>query len=383
MKKENIFMRKGVASATASIASILVGLLFGFLILLISNPGESLSGLGYIFRGGFSGGAKGMGQVFYFATPIILTGLSVGFAFKTGLFNIGAPGQFLTGAFVAIFIGVKWTFLPAPWHWIVAVVCGTIAGGLWAVVPGVFKAYLNVNEVISCIMFNYIGLYGVNYLVKKNIYDSLKALSANVAETAVLPRGGLDNIFFNSIGTTKDISTLNSGIYIAIAAAIVIYIILNKTTFGYELKACGYNRYASRYAGINEKKSIVLSMVIAGMLAGLGGALLYLSGPSGRRIKVVDVLAAEGFSGIPVALLGLSNPIGIVFAALFISYITVGGDYMQRLNFVPEIIDIIIAAIIYFSAFSLLFREVIAKLISGGFKRKSNQSDATGASEEK
>ncbi len=212
MKKENIFMRKGVASATASIASILVGLLFGFLILLISNPGESLSGLGYIFRGGFSGGAKGMGQVFYFATPIILTGLSVGFAFKTGLFNIGAPGQFLTGAFVAIFIGVKWTFLPAPWHWIVAVVCGTIAGGLWAVVPGVFKAYLNVNEVISCIMFNYIGLYGVNYLVKKNIYDSLKALSANVAETAVLPRGGLDNIFFNSIGTTKDISTLNSGI---------------------------------------------------------------------------------------------------------------------------------------------------------------------------
>ncbi len=163
----------------------------------------------------------------------------------------------------------------------------------------------------------------------------------------------------------------------------MIYIILNKTTFGYELKACGYNRYASRYAGINEKKSIVLSMVIAGMLAGLGGALLYLSGPSGRRIKVVDVLAAEGFSGIPVALLGLSNPIGIVFAALFISYITVGGDYMQRLNFVPEIIDIIIAAIIYFSAFSLLFREVIAKLISGGFKRKSNQSDATGASEEK
>jgi simple sugar transport system permease protein len=124
-------------------------------------------------------------------------------------------------------------------------------------------------------------------------------------------------------------------------------------------------------------------MVIAGMLSGLGGALLYLSGPSGRRIKVVDVLAAEGFSGIPVALLGLSNPIGIVFSALFISYITVGGDYMQRLDFVPEIIDIIIAAIIYFSAFSLLFREVIAKLISGGYKRKSKLSDSTGTSEEK
>lgn len=365
MKKENIFLSKGFVNATASVIAILVGILFGFVILLISNPSEAIAGLGYIFRGGFSGGAKGMGQVLYFSTPIILTGLSVGFAFKTGLFNIGAPGQFLTGAFVAILVGVKWTFLPAPFHWIVAVICGTLAGGVWALVPGFFKAYLNVNEVISCIMFNYIGLYGVNFLVKKNIYDSLKALSQNVATTAVLPKAGLDNIFFNTVGNTKDISTLNGGFYIAIAAAVVIYIVLNKTTFGYELKACGYNRFASRYAGINEKRSIVLSMFISGMLSGMGGALLYLSGASGRRIKVVDVLAAEGFSGIPVALLGLSNPIGIVFAGLFISYITIGGDYMQRLDFVPEIIDIIIAVIIYFSAFSLLFRNVIIKILTG------------------
>ncbi len=365
MKKESIFLSKGFVNATASVIAILVGILFGFIILLISNPSQAIAGLGYIFRGGFSGGAKGMGQVLYFSTPIILTGLSVGFAFKTGLFNIGAPGQFLTGAFVAIFIGVKWTFLPAPFHWIVAVICGTLAGGVWALVPGFFKAYLNVNEVISCIMFNYIGLYGVNFLVKKNIYDSLKALSQNVATTAVLPKAGLDNIFFNTVGNTKDISTLNGGFYIAIAAAIVIYIVLNKTTFGYELKACGYNRFASRYAGINEKRSIVLSMFISGMLSGMGGALLYLSGASGRRIKVVDVLAAEGFSGIPVALLGLSNPLGIVFAGLFISYITIGGDYMQRLDFVPEIIDIIIAVIIYFSAFSLLFRNVIIKILTG------------------
>ena len=365
MKKESIFLSKGFVNATASVIAILVGILFGFIILLISNPSQAIAGLGYIFRGGFSGGAKGMGQVLYFSTPIILTGLSVGFAFKTGLFNIGAPGQFLTGAFVAIFIGVKWTFLPAPFHWIVAVICGTLAGGVWALVPGFFKAYLNVNEVISCIMFNYIGLYGVNFLVKKNIYDSLKALSQNVATTAVLPKAGLDNIFFNTVGNTKDISTLNGGFYIAIAAAVVIYIVLNKTTFGYELKACGYNRFASRYAGINEKRSIVLSMFISGMLSGMGGALLYLSGASGRRIKVVDVLAAEGFSGIPVALLGLSNPLGIVFAGLFISYITIGGDYMQRLDFVPEIIDIIIAVIIYFSAFSLLFRNVIIKILTG------------------
>ena len=160
-----------------------------------------------------------------------------------------------------------------------------------------------------------------------------------------------------------DVSTVNSGFYIAIIVAIVMYIVLNKTTFGYELKACGFNKDASKYAGINEKRSIVFSMVIAGALAGLGGGLLYLSGPSGRHIKAVDVLAIEGFNGIPVALLGLSNPIGIIFSAIFISYITLGGNYLQTLDFVPEIIDIIIACIIYFSAFALLFRNILPKLL--------------------
>jgi len=141
------------------------------------------------------------------------------------------------------------------------------------------------------------------------------------------------------------------------------YVLLNKTTFGYELKACGYNADASRYAGINEKRNIVLSMVIAGALSGLGGGLLYLSGASGRHIKVVDMLASEGFNGIPVALLGLSNPIGIIFSAIFISYITQGGNYLQRLDYAPEIIEMIIACIIYFSAFSLILRKIIPSII--------------------
>ncbi len=160
--------------------------------------------------------------------------------------------------------------------------------------------------------------------------------------------------------------------------AIVIYIILNKTTFGYELKACGFNPHASKYAGINEKRNIVLSMVIAGMLAGLGGGLLYLSGANGRRIKVVDVLAAEGFNGIPVALLGLSNPIGIIFSAIFISYITQGGNYLQTLDFVPEVIDIIIAIIIYFSAFSLILRTLLPRFIKS---RKQKASEKAGESD--
>lgn len=355
----------------SSIFAILIGLLFGFVILLITNPSEAVSGFIIILQGGFSTHAKGLGQVLYFATPLILTGLSVGFAFKTGLFNIGAAGQFIMGAFAAIYVGVKWTFLPAPFHWMVALIAAAIVGGLWALIPGLMKAYLNVHEVISTIMMNYIGMYFANYLVKATVYDSYKALSKDVAATAVLPKGGLDDVFYNSIGTMKDLSTVNIGIYIAVIIAIIMYVLLNKTTLGYELKACGYNQNASKYAGINEKRNVVLAMVIAGALAGLGGGLLYLSGASGRHIKVVDVLAAEGFNGIPVALLGLSNPIGIIFAALFISYITLGGNYLQTLDFVPEIIDIIIACIIYFSAFSLIFRSILPKIIKRVREKKA------------
>ena len=326
-----LFLRsQGFNRASASVTAILSGLLFGLVILLISNPSQAFDGFLIIMKGGFSTGAKGMGQVFYFATPLILTGLSVGFAFKTGLFNIGAAGQFVMGAFAAIYIGVKWTFLPAPWHWIVALLGAALIGGLWALIPGLLKAYLNVHEVISTIMMNYIGMYMANMLVKATVYDARKNLSMITAESSVLPKGGLDAIFHNVRGSGSfDYSTVNSGIYIAIGIAIVMYIILNKTTFGYELKACGFNQNASKYAGINEKRSVVLSMVIAGALAGLGGGLLYLSGANGRQLKVIDVLAMEGFNGIPVALLGLSNPIGIIFSAIFISYITQGGNYLQ------------------------------------------------------
>jgi len=356
---------RGFNNATSSIVAIFAGLLFGFIILLISNPSQAVDGFIIILKGGFSTGGKGMGQVMYFATPLILTGLSVGFAFKTGLFNIGASGQFIMGAFAAVYIGVKWTFIPAPFHWMVALLAATIVGGLWALIPGLLKAYLNVHEVISTIMMNYIGMYLANFLVKSTVYDSKKALSMNVAESAVMPKGGLDKIFYNPIGSSGavDLSTVNSGFYIALVVAVIMFIVLNKTTFGYELKACGFNQNASKYAGINEKRSIVLSMVIAGALAGLGGGLLYLSGASGRHIKAVDVLAAEGFNGIPVALLGLSNPIGIIFSAIFISYITLGGNYLQTLNFVPEIIDVIIACVIYFSAFALLFRNILPRLL--------------------
>jgi len=299
-----------------------------------------------------------------------MTGLSVGFAFKTGLFNIGASGQLLVGGFVAVFVGHNATGVPGPLLWIVALLAGMIAGALWGAIPGLFKALLNVHEVIACIMCNYIGLYGVNYLIKNsNIYDSLKNQTVNIPQAAI-PKWGLDTIFFEMKGKFVDASSVNGGIFIAILLAIAVYFLLNKTTFGYELKACGFNRDASRYAGINEKRSILYSMVIAGALAGIAGGLMYLAPASGLHICVEEILSPQGFNGISVALLGMSNPIGIIFSGLFVAYIGLGGYYLQKLNYMPEIIDIIIAAIIYFSAFALLVKNLIA---SAGRKRSARQ----------
>jgi len=337
-------------------AAIVVGLLAGLIILLLSNASQAFYAFETILVSGFST-MNDLGQVFYFATPIILTGLSVGFAAKTGLFNIGAAGQFIVGAYAAVFVGVRCDFLPGHLHWITALAAALLAGALWGSIPGIFKALFNVNEVIACIMTNYIGMYLVNYLITRTVYDSFRNQSMPVVASANLPKMGMDKIFKEGF----IVSSVNSGVLIAIAASIIIYIILERTTFGYSLKACGFNRDAARYAGINEKRSIILSMTISGALAGLGGALLFLSG-SGIGITVVDMLAQEGFNGIPVALLGLNNPIGIIFAGLFISYLNVGGFNMQLYNFAPQVIDIIIAVIIYFSAFALLVRGFLVSL---------------------
>ncbi len=368
MKKpnKNPLTRTGIVTFSSSILAIIVGLLLGFVILLISDSSQAVDGFIAIVRGGFADGLSGIGQVLYFTTPILLTGLSVGFAFKTGLFNIGASGQFIFGAFAAVYVGIKWTWLPGNVHWIAALAAAMVFGGLWGLVPGILKAYFNVHEVISSIMMNYIGMSFVNMLVKKTqgIYNQLQNQSYPVASTANIPNWGLDKIFpYNS---------MNGGILIALLFVLIVYIILNKTTFGYELKACGHNPHASKYAGINAKRNVVLSMVIAGALSGIGGGLLYLAG-SGKYISVVDTLAAEGFNGIPVALLGLSNPIGILFSALFIANITVGGFNLQLYGFVPEVINIITASIIYFSAFALLFKSVITKIT---LRRSRDDGDA-------
>lgn len=351
-KFKSPLLKRDYSSLLSSLLAIAIGLLFGFLVLLIANPAQAVNGFTTILKGGFAGGMRGVGNVFYYAVPIMMTGLGVAFAFKTGLFNIGASGQFVVGGYVAIYIAVKWEFLPGPLRWIVPMLGAALAGALWALIPGLLQAYAQVSIVIGTIMMNYIGMYLVNFLILRTVYDLLYNRTVDIPAAATLPKMGLNKIFPGS--------SMNIGFFIAVGVVILVHIILNKTTFGYELRACGLNRNASKYAGVNEKRNIVISIMISGAIVGLGGALLYLSG-SGKHIMVVDTTAPEGFTGISVALLAMNNAIGVIFSSLFIAYITVAGFYMQIYGFVPEIVDIIIAVIIYFSAFSLLIKGFLQK----------------------
>ncbi|MCL1816804.1 MAG: ABC transporter permease [Clostridiales bacterium] len=358
------------SNALSSFVAIGLGLAVGFVVLLIANPSDALTGFITLLTSGFSD-LKNTGQVLYFATPIIMTGLAVAFAGRTGLFNIGASGQFIVGAYCAILVGVRCTFLPGALLCPLAILAAIMAGALWGALPGLLKAWRNVNEVISCIMMNYIGMYLVNYLIILTVYDQRRNITRAVTSAANVPTWGLDKIF--RLGNSP--SSANGGIFIAILAALAIYMILEKTVFGYELKACGFNKNAAEYAGINSKRGIILAMAVSGALAGLGGALLYLSG-AGKGIDVVDTLAQEGFNGIPVALLALNNPLGVIFSGLFIAYLTVGGFRMQLYNFAPQAVDMIIAIIIYFSAAALLIKGFLQKL--GKYKKKTGPQGGGG-----
>lgn len=362
----DFFRKRGVLSCISSLVAIAAGLLLGLILLFGFNAEKAMYGFRNMMLTGVTSLEK-LGKVLYTAAPLLMTGLAVGFAFKTGLFNIGASGQFTMGAFFAL-VGAIQFQLP----WWVCMLLAIAGGAIWGAIPGVFKAYFNVNEVISAIMFNWIGLFVVNMsianmpaMLATTWGESVANRTGKLARAnagAILPKLGLDQLMGSSY--------VNAGILIAVIFAVIVWIILSKTTMGYELKACGYNRDASQYAGINARKNIVMAMAISGALAGLGGAIYFLSGSV--QYTLDKVLQSMGFNGIPVALLGVSHPLATIFSALFISYLQVGGDAMQP-EFTKEIIDIIIAAIIYMSAFSLLMQQGIRKLLTRKDREEKKQ----------
>ena len=370
-KKNKMELSSGVVSVLASVICILIGLLVGLIILYCINSENALDGFSRILKGGFYLKPKGIGNVLAQTAPLIMTGLSVAFAFKTGLFNIGAAGQYTLGAFGALYFALV---LKMPWF--VCLLAAMAFGAIWGMIPGIFKAYLNVNEVITSIMFNWIGLYAVNEIIYKGVvgemYDLKSAKTYALKSTS--PASMIPDMGLNSLFRTKSTTI---AIFIAIAIAIIVYIVINRTTFGYELKACGHNKDAAKYAGINDKRNIVLSMTIAGALAGAGAGLFYLSGVAEWNPQVSTALPAMGFNGIPVALLAMSNPIGVIFAALFVSHITVGGGYLPTKYFQPEIADVIIAVIIYLCAFVMLFKGMVLEAIANKRKKKDAEIQAS------
>ena len=407
--KNSFWQKEGVRSVLASLLSIVIGLLAGSVIIVIvgcATPSlgfkSAWEGVRLVMLGLFSKGRdavgnlvfgfnpSSVGNMLFSATPLIMTGLSVAVAFKTGLFNIGAPGQYLAGTAATLFIAlsIPVSVLPGWLIWMLAFAGGMLAGALWGAIPGLLKALLNINEVLACIMTNWIAANIVTWLFDlsnlKNIVENTK--SGYVYSTAYglekvdgvwtyvagagvrTPKMGLDKLFPGS--------QVNGGIIIAIVLAIVVYIILTRTTFGYELKACGSNRFAARYAGIADKRSIVVSMAIAGALAGAAGSLYYLSGNTEFYWATYQSLPAAGFNGIPVALLAVNHPIAVIFSAMFMSMLDIAGLQLTNLTAYNEYItDVIIAVIVYLAAFSLVIRMGLGKL----FLKRRRASEAAQA----
>ena len=383
--KNSLLQNDGIKKVLASLISIIIGLVVGAIVVVIVGLTKETigvkgmwDGVRLIFFGILADGRDAAGQLawgfnptswgnmLFRATPVIMTGLSVAVAFKTGLFNIGAPGQYLMGTMTTLMLalGIPSDAVPAGLIWIIAFAGGMLAGALWGAIPGLLKAFLNINEVLACIMTNWLAANIVTWAFDvsnfKNITEGTKTgyIYKTSFNGVVTPKLGLDKIFPNS--------QVNGGIIVAIVFAVAIYILMTKTTLGFQLKACGSNRHAARYAGINDKRNIVLSMSIAGALAGGGAALYWLSGNTEFFWSTYQALPAQGFNGIPVALLAVNNPIAVVFSGIFMAMLDIVGQNLTGFTAYNEYItDVIIAVIVYLSAFALLIQGLL-----GGRKAK-------------
>ncbi|OLS42132.1 ABC transporter permease [Bacillus sp. MRMR6] len=350
-----------------SIISVLLGLIAGGILMLFigSNP---IEGYSFLLQGALKN-IERIGNTLATATPLIFTGLSVAFAFRTGLFNIGASGQMLIGGLCATAIGLTMD-LSRPLLLILMILVGFIGGALWAFIPGLLKARFNVHEVVSTIMMNWVAYWTVYYVVPGYFKgDFLETESRKLPEAATLRFSFITDLFGGSY--------INLGLFLAAIVAIIVAFIINKTTLGFELKAVGFNRHAAEYAGMRVNRNIVLSMLISGGLAGLGGVALYTGNASSIQI---GILPTQGYDGIAVALLGANSPAGVFFAAILFGILYSGTGFMNAMTEIPpELANTIIAIIIYFAATSVL----IERLINKSQKRRANLKDANGTAVKK
>lgn len=334
-----------VQSILTSVICIVIGMFVGYLVLLAIEPtgaAEAITDVAKNFLG-FNRPQtqlKHLGTTLVKTAPLIMCSLSVLFSYKVGLFNIGAAGQYVVGACACIYAG-----LGLGWNWFFCMLFAAAAGALWGVITGVLKAYSNVNEVISGIMLNWIGLYLANMLLT-NVKDASSAYTYSFAargRSGILPGLGLESLF-------SDNKYVTIAIPLSIIFAIGVWVVLEKTKFGYELKATGYNRNAAKYCGMAEKRNIIVSLAISGALAGLAGSFMYQTDLEQWQVTVSSV-PGMGFNGIAAAFLGGLNPIGTIFSAFFIQHITEGGSHVDLSVYCSQISELISAIIIYLCGF--------------------------------
>ena len=348
--KRNLLKNNGVQSLLASLVCIVLGLFLGYVVLLIINPagaGEAILTVikNFLTYNRPASQLKYLGNTLVKTAPLLMCALAILFAYKVGLFNIGAAGQYCFGAALCLYaaLGLKWSWLPCM---LLAILGGAVLGG----VSGVLKSYCNVNEVISGIMLNWIVLYLTNMLlttVKEATSPYTLALSTT-NPSALLPSLGLGKLFNNN-------QYVGLAIPLSILMAILVWVVLGKTKFGYELKATGFNKNAAKYCGMAEKRNVILSLMISGALAGMGAAMLYLTGYEQWQCSTSSV-PAMGFNGIAAAFLGGLNPLGTVLASFFIQHITAGGAYVDKSMYCAQISDLISAIIIYLCGFVLFMK---------------------------
>lgn len=350
-KSNGGLLRNGaVQSLIASLACIILGLLVGYIVLLIINPAGAGGAIvaimkNFMYYPSAKAAIKYLGSTLVKTAPLMMCSLSVLFAYKVGLFNIGAAGQYVAGAGACLYFALG---LKMPWF--VCILAAVAVAALVGGISGVLKAYCNVNEVISCIMLNWIGLYAVNMLMSK-VKDPSSPYTVQLSNgnpSALIPTLGLDKLFSNNQYVTVAIP-------VAVIMAVLVWIVLEKTKFGYELKATGMNKQAAKYCGMHEKTNTILTMMIAGGLAGMGAAFYFLSGMEQWMVTQTSV-PGMGFNGIAAAFLGGLNPIGTIFSSYFIQHITSGGAYVDKTMYCTQISDFISAIIIYLCGFVFFFK---------------------------
>ena len=363
------FMKNNaVQSILISVLCIILGMLIGYIVLLFIEPPGAADAILSVIKNFFfyPEGAvrtKYFGATLVKTAPLVMCSLSILFAYKVGLFNIGAAGQYVAGAALGIYAA-----LALGCNWFICLLLATAAGAALGALTGALKAYCNVNEVISCIMLNWISLYAVNSVLKDfcpvGYKDTFTLVSRN--SSALLPSLGLNKVFGSESATIA--------IPMAVIIAIIIWVVLEKTKFGYEIKATGLNRNAAKYCGMREKRNIILTMFIAGALAGIAAAMMFLSGFMEWDINQSSV-PAMGFNGIAAAFLGGLNPIGAIFSSYFIQHITDGGSSLDTRLYPTQISDLISSLIIYLCGFVLFFKLRMNARIDGKNKKQTAKAE--------